>query len=609
MVSSNLQLKLYFIFIYLNILSIRVCSGQNIVDCEDEGKIKGIGIDQSNKCFVFLPQADDNRLPPLNFLIAKDLCSSRGFKLAEITNFGESLAVSAHIRREYKLKNPVDYRPNFILAGKESAGGDFQYIDGRPLLQQGCYISNFKTFIDSNREMTPEKCIQDCKSKGYSYASVKENGYKPQHFTDCYCDNILDRSSPSRCSKRCTQLEGKSNYRDYFCGSNNDRSVSAIYRTDGIFSIFDYNQPSWARDKEDRDSHNCILLKSSSRYDDQECFKPDRSALCELTKVDKAGCESKKYTWIDSVNKCINFNRQLFDNWFQARDSCYSLGGDLAVIDSKELFTRISEIHETSYKNEYFWIGASNRQYTWTTTNTSMIFSRFLKSTAFSTKENCFALNIDIENQGGEFGWVDIDCNDMSKDNGVLCMSEIKTITTKPTTKLTTTFKSTKKPTDKPKTTKTPTDKPKPESTTGKVIEKSTKKTGLSTEKVPSKSDKPTVRDTFETSIPINTTVNPTISTKSTSQSILKASNIKESANLELDIGVIIVICLAVAAIIGGIMRVLAYVLIAKTTEEEEIANSDGTLELQDQTNNVNYFQNQIIQNEDKGLKNEQFNY
>lgn len=183
----------------------------------------------------------------------------------------------------------------------------------------------------------------------------------------------------------------------------------------------------------------------------------------------------------------------------------------------------MAELHETTKQGYFFWIGASNRQYTWSITKKPIIFSHFYTDHRFSTSRNCFVVDTSFGFVSpGYYPWTDVDCDTFSPDNGVLCM-EIKSETTtqKPTTKLTTkvtTKETTKSPLKStPSTTKKDSQQTKP---TEKPIE---------TAKPPSTKTAPTVK--------INSSVETTPS-KSTSQpKYLQPEKIKDSADLELDIG------------------------------------------------------------------------
>lgn len=71
---------------------------------------------------------------------------------------------------------------------------------------------------------------------GYSFMEFMRNFEQKifQYFSDCYCDNTLDRSSSSRCSKRCTKYSGTDLEKFYFCGSGSNRDISTVYHTDGM---------------------------------------------------------------------------------------------------------------------------------------------------------------------------------------------------------------------------------------------------------------------------------------------------------------------------------------------------------------------------------------
>lgn len=105
--------------------------------------------------------------------------------------------------------------------------------------------------------------------------------------------------------------------------------------------------------------------------------------------------------------------------WIYFLPSCFSNGGDLIVIDNIEFYRNIVYLHKEKGTSYFFWIGATNRNYVWTTSNKPIIFSHF-ESGHFSTSKNCFV--IDVQKYIGYYLWTNVDCGLMSSDNGVICM-------------------------------------------------------------------------------------------------------------------------------------------------------------------------------------------
>ncbi|CAD5112510.1 DgyrCDS1724 [Dimorphilus gyrociliatus] len=418
--AANLSIvNLFYTFFILKILSIWVCSGQEIY-CQDIWGSIGFGVVGSYKCFFIHPLNSPRRLRGVTWEVAKQFCETRGTKLAEINNFLEQFAISTKLREEFIKKKVPNSPQYFRIAGRESDAGDFHFLDGRLLKQQGCFITKLPIHVADSEEITPESCIEACKVKNKKYSGINQLG----NIVSCFCGDVFSRGRAVRCTTRCFNLRHSPYNHEFFCGSNQDAHALAIYATFGAYSKFDYGQPSWKQNTS-TDYHSCIVMKRfSGRFDDQRCFERGRSALCEIRETVESFCNSMNYMWLKEVQRCIKFKVQSFNSWFDARESCIRDKGDLSIVDDREYYQIASNILIKNYRINNFWIGAMNRRYTWDSTKTPITYSRFFHAESFSSKENCFAFDLAAQSEQGDISWVDLSCKD-ARDHGLICMLEL----------------------------------------------------------------------------------------------------------------------------------------------------------------------------------------
>lgn len=436
--------KFLLILVTMHILVLEVCLAQEVY-CRDNRDIIGFGVAGSRKCFFIYPSSQiSKRLKGVSYKVAKQFCTSRNTVLAEINNFLEQFAISTKLREEF-IKKKVPNAPRYFrIAGRETDAGDFHFLDGRLLRQQGCFVTRLPIFLGEAGDMTPNKCIELCQQKSKKYTGVRES----KNLVSCFCGDSFSRANAVRCTKRCHNLKDSALKFEYFCGSNQDHTALAIYATYGAFSKFDYGQPSWKQNTS-TDYHSCIVMKRfSGRFDDQRCFERGRSALCEIRNMNEEKCVKKNYSWLPVVKRCVKFKQQSYNSWFDARDSCIQDSGDLSIVDEREYYNTASNMLITDFRSKNFWIGAMNRRYIWDISQTPITYSRFHPSEAFNSKENCFALDISAENENGDISWIDLDCND-ARAHGMICMIELTDFVIDQNITTTVTSKETQKPTNK----------------------------------------------------------------------------------------------------------------------------------------------------------------
>lgn len=95
-----------------------------------------------------------------------------------------------------------------------------------------------------------------------------------------------------------------------------------------------------------------------------------RASFCFLPAESSCLSENGRYVTSSSNTAYCVFREVFEQTWFEARDSCLNLGGDLAVFPSQSEFSAASTMLHTlsdSERADTYWIGFMAHEWTWAT--------------------------------------------------------------------------------------------------------------------------------------------------------------------------------------------------------------------------------------------------